>query len=124
MLRRTGIAATLLGVMLVTSCEGPTGPEGPQGPAGPQGPPSELVVQLRTATIDGDGLARVVFPKFQVETTIVNCWLSNTGEAWLLVGTDINGPVCGAGNLADALEVVLLGGVPGWIFMATAVSNG
>jgi hypothetical protein len=133
MVRRTGIAATLLLAMLAVGCEGPTGPAGPegaegqqgqQGPEGPQGPAGELVVHVRTATVAADGTAVVVFPGLQIRTTIVNCWISDTGEAWLKVGTDIDGLVCGAGDFAGNLEVALLGGVPGWMFLATAVSGG
>ena len=121
------IAAVLL--MAIAACEGdagptgPPGPTGPAGPAGPEGPPgASAEVQSQMVQIAADGTAAVTFAGLQAESAVVTCWVSdNTGGPWLGIATDTFSEVaCGTLNSGANLDVVLIGGVPGWWFMATA----
>lgn len=131
---RMAIALLLIAALSVLGCEGDTGPMGPKGDQGEQGEkgdpgergekgdPGKVTMHVRTATVQGDGTASVTFHGLQIESTIVNCWLSETSAGpWLKIGMDLDGPTCGAGNDGGDLFVVLLDGVPGWVFMATAI---
>lgn len=118
----------LLGLM---ACEGPMGPVGPQGPAGPQGPvgpqgpPGPTNVHVRSGTVGSDGFAEVTFEGLQVESSLVNCWLSDEPNGpWLKVGTDFDGPRCAARNSDDDMVVAVRNAPADWHFMATAVTGG
>lgn len=114
-----------LALLACTGDQGPMGPQGPQGPEGPEGPPgpgSTMFVQ--TATVGSDGSAEVSFPGLQVESSLVNCWLSDEPDGpWSKIGTDIDGPQCGARNSGNDMLVRIAGAPPGWHFMVTAVTG-
>ncbi len=124
-------AAALLLVLAACSGDtgptGPGGPQGPVGPAGPQGPQGASAdVQSQMVQLDasGDGVLR--FVGFQVESTVVTCWMSDTPAGpWLGIATDVgSGISCGVSNSGSDLLVILIGGVPGWWFLATAAAAG
>ena len=118
------VAAVLL--LAIAGCEGdpgPTGPAGPAGPAGPEGPPgASAEIQSQMVQIATDGTAVVTFAGLQAESAVVTCWVSdNTGGPWLGIATDTFSEIaCGTDNVGPDLDVILIGGVPGWWFMATA----
>ena len=76
--------------------------------------------------IASDGTAALLFLGLQVETTVLNCWISETvAGPWLSVATDVlTGLACGASNSGSDLFVLLIGGPPGWQFLATVVTTG
>jgi len=73
---------------------------------------------------NGDGALR--FTGLQVESTVVTCWISDsTAGPWLGIATDLgSGLSCGVSNSGSDLLVVLIGGAPGWWFLATAAAAG
>jgi len=121
------VAAVL--ILALAGCEGdpgPTGPQGPEGPAGPAGPegPSgaSAEVQSQMVQIAADGTAALTFSGLQIESAVVTCWMSdNPGGPWLGIATDTYSEIaCGTDNSGAELDVMLIGGVPDWWFMATA----
>ena len=130
------IAATAT-IFVLFACEGPMGPEGPQGPPGPQGvhgiqgpqgPPglpgiSPVALTYR-GTLDarGDGGAR--FTNTYLRSSIVNCWVSQNGNAWLQIAIDTNGNAatsCGAVQSGNDLIVAVVGAPPRWQFIIVVV---
>jgi len=110
--------------LTVLGCEGDVGPMGPAGPEGPEGPPGPAAeILVGTAFVNSEGSAIVNFSGVSVEEAVVSCWLSSTGDGWLHVGTDLDGPTCGAGNTSTGLTVVVINASPGWIFMATVAAG-
>ena len=75
--------------------------------------------------IAGEGTAELTFAGFQVESTVVTCWMSdNPSGPWLGVATDTYSEIaCGTNNDGTDLFVGLIGGLPGWWFMATAAAG-
>ena len=76
--------------------------------------------------IAADGSALLTFVGLQVENTVVTCWMSdNTAGPWLAIATDLaSGVSCGVSNMGSNLGVAIIGGVPGWWFLATAAAGG
>ncbi len=126
----------VLSVLTFAACSGdagPTGPAGPAGaigPAGPQGPPgldgTSASILFGIVTIDGTGAAILTATNAQVETSVINCYTSdsNTGP-WLVVAdayTITDTAFCGAANVGADLVITLLRGNPGWFFLATIVT--
>jgi len=77
-------------------------------------------------TIDATGGATLTATNAQVETSVVNCYTSdsNTGP-WLVVAdayTLTDTAFCGASNIGADLVIILLRGIPGWFFLATIVT--
>jgi hypothetical protein len=128
--------ALVLSVLAFTACSGDAGPTGPAGPAGPAGPTGAIGPQgpagldssviWGTEVIDGAGNAVLTATNVQVETSVINCYTSDSlAGPWLVVATDVgSGLACGAQNSGANLAVALVGGVPGWFFLVTLVSVG
>ena len=128
---KRSIAVVLLALCAGCSGDvGPTGPGGPQGPIGPagqQGPPgASASVQSQMIRIGSGGSAVLRFTGLQVESTVVNCWMSDdVAGPWLGIATDVgSGLSCGVSNSGSDLLVLLVGGVPGWWFLATTAAAG
>ncbi len=66
------------------------------------------------------------FTGLQVESTVVTCWISDsTAGPWLGISTDTSAGIsCGVVNSGSDLLVLLVGGIPGWWFLATAAAAG
>ena len=123
----------VLSVLAFAACSGdagPTGPAGAIGPAGPQGPPgldgTSASILFGIATIDDTGGATLTATNTQIETSVINCYSSdsNTGP-WLVVAdafSDTGSSFCGASNVGADLVIILLRGNPGWFFLATIVT--
>lgn len=121
-------------VLALFACEGPMGPEGPQGPQGPQGvqgpqgsqgvpgvSPSAL---LYRGTLDSVGEGGAIFSNTYLTRSIVNCWISQDGIAWLQLATDTNGEAgaaCGALQNGTSLSVAIVGAPPRWRFIIVVV---
>ena len=141
-MRKLCVVFAVLSVLALGACSGdagPTGPAGPagatgtagaMGPAGPQGPPgldgASASILFGIVTIDGAGAATLTATNAQVETSVINCYTSdsNTGP-WLVVAdayTITDTAFCGAANVGADLAVTLLRGNPGWFFLATIVT--
>lgn len=127
------LLAAAAAMFMIAGCSGdagpagPTGIQGPTGPTGPQGPQgASAEVSSQMIQIAGDGTAVLLFPALQVETTVLNCWIASTAAGpWLSVATDLlSGLSCGASNSGPDLFVLLIGGPPGWQFLATVVTTG
>jgi hypothetical protein len=86
------------------------------GPEGPAGPGTRLVI---TATLNDSGIAMANLPT--EAGTLQNppgltCYLSDTPAGpFLVIGTDLDGPVCALGQQGGALVAFVSGGAPGWI---------
>ena len=130
------MAAVLLLVLAGCSGDdgatGPTGPAGPtgatglEGATGPEGPPgASAEVQSQMIQIGTDGSAGLNFTGLQVESTVVTCWMSDsTGGPWLAIASDVSANIaCGTLDSGPDLLVLLIGGVPGWWFLATAAGT-
>jgi hypothetical protein len=121
---------TLLALaFLISACEGPMGPVGPsgvQGAQGPQGLPGEAAqIAWDRIRLGSDGGGVISFSNAQVETSVVNCYISDsTNGPWLKVAFDTNpnfsGTSCGVANSGNSMRVILINGIPGWWFLATA----
>ena len=129
------VVFAVLSALALGACSGdvgPTGPAGPagaMGPAGPQGPPgldgTSASILFGIVTIDAGGGASLTATNAQVETSVINCYTSdsNTGP-WLVVAdayTITDTAFCGAANVGADLVITLLRGNPGWFFLATIV---
>jgi hypothetical protein len=67
----------------------------------------------------------ISFTNAQVETSVVNCYISDSTQGpWLKVALDTNpnfaGTSCGVMNSGSSMRVALINGIPGWWFLATA----
>ncbi|HVH12677.1 MAG TPA: hypothetical protein VM759_06485 [Longimicrobium sp.] len=111
---RTGMLALTCSSILLAACEGEAGPMGPAGPVGPGGPGTRVVL---TTVVSSNGTASVALPA--AAGTLANppgltCY-TGTGTALLVVGTDLDGPLCGLVQSASGgLTANLDGAVPGW----------
>ena len=114
-------------LLVLAGCSGDTGPTGPAGATGPDGPPgAPAEVQSQMIMIGTDGSAGLTFDGLQVENTVVTCWISdNTGGPWLAIAADTSsGIACATADIGSDLGVLLIGGIPGWWFLATAAAGG
>jgi hypothetical protein len=76
------LAAAVGLAVALSACEGPTGPIGPPGPG------TRLVLN---GTTDTNGEAVVDLPSEAgtiADPPAVTCYLSGTGDAWLIIGFD------------------------------------
>ncbi len=107
---------------------GPTGPAGPAGPAGPQGPPGlpgvSASISWGMVTLDAGGGGVITFTGAQVNSSVITCYTSSSASGpWIVVAVDfVFGQSCGASNSGSDLVVIMINGVPGWFFLATAVT--
>ena len=116
----------VLSVAVLAACSGdagPTGPAGaagPAGPAGPQGlPGTPAQFAWDTVVLDGSGDGVITFTNAQIETSVWNCYISDTAAGpWLLLAND-GVTFCGAFNIGTSLVVTMINGVAGWVFLAT-----
>ena len=98
------------------ACEGPAGPMGPAGPAGPAGPGTRVVV---TAVVNGLGEAVAQLPA-SMGTSLsdppgLTCYLNQPGSTvQLLIGTDLDGPLCGMAQQGAGLIAIIVDAPPGW----------
>jgi hypothetical protein len=143
------VATMLLAAAMLVACEGPMGPEGPQGPEGPegvmgprgpageQGPPgadgqdgSGALVYVAEGTLNSQGSAAVGLPASVVAEfglPVVSCWISSTGNTWLLVDAlppSEGSPFCGiAGSTTQDPAVVISSssGFSGWFYFIRAM---
>jgi hypothetical protein len=109
--------------------------EGPMGPAGTPGPGTRIVLN---GTTDANGEAVVDLPAEAgtIESPpAITCYLSGTGQAWIIVGFDTDSDTdvaSGTDNnfltacLIDEgttgnLIVVIVGAPTGWFFRVVAV---
>ena len=118
-------------IVLIVGCEGPAGPKGDTGSTGSTGPTgltgpsplnfsgSSVVNFLGEATVDLPiGFGTLSQPP------VITCYTGISGAgAWLVVGMDVSvgGATAGIVWVTNHWRAVLLGGVPGWIFMVEAV---
>ena len=128
----------VLCALVLASCSGDTGPAGPAGPTGatgaigpvgPQGIPgldgTSASISFGIVTIDTGGVGVLTATNAQIETSVINCYESdsNTGP-WLTVadGFSDTSSFCAASNSGPDLVIILLQGIPGWFFLATVVT--
>ena len=136
-MRKLSIVFAVLTALTLAACSGDVGPTGPAGapgtigPAGPQGPPgldgTSASISFGIATIDSTGEAMLTATNAQIETTVLNCYTSDSMSGpWLVVadGLSATNQFCGASNVGADLSVTLIGGIPGWFFLATIVTVG
>jgi hypothetical protein len=109
--------------ILIAACEGPMGPQGPQGPQGLPGVPAEIAWDQVRLNSDGHGV--ITFSNAQVETSVANCYISdNSNGPWIKIAFDTNpnydSTSWGVGNSGTSMRVIMINGIPGWWFLATA----
>ena len=121
----------VLGVLALASCSGDTGPTGPAGVAGPQGPqgppglpgaPAEISWGM--VTLNGSGGGVITFTDTQVTSSVITCYTSDSSLGpWIVVAVEFTFDLaCGASNSGPDLLVIMVNGVPGWFFLATAAT--
>ena len=130
---KRSVFSTAAALLFVAGCSGdigPTGPGGPQGPIGPTGPQgpqgASAEIQSQMVLIGSGGTAVLRFTGLQVASSVVTCWISDsTAGPWLGISTDTSAGIsCGVVNSGSDLLVLLVGGIPGWWFLATAAAAG
>lgn len=109
--------------------------EGPMGPPGAPGPGTRLVLD---GTTDDVGEAEVALPAeagTMDSPPAVTCYLSGTGQAWLVIGFDTDSDTdVGAGtdvsyvtacildqDTAGNLLVAIVGAPVGWLFRVVVI---
>ena len=109
-------------LLLLIACEGPVGPEGPPGPQGERGEtgPSAQSVSY-TGRLDDEGTGGVSIEDTHIQDIAANCWMSQRGEVWLLLGTDLDGPTCGAIQDGNDLVIAIVDGVPDWHYLIVVI---
>ena len=127
----------LLAVFSLAACSGDAGPAGPTGatgttgaigPAGPQGPPgldgTSASISFGIVVIDALGDATLLAANAQVETSVLNCYTSNSSSGpWIAISFDTgSGISCTAFDVGADMTITLLGGIPGWFFLVTLVT--
>lgn len=112
------VVAVILLALATAACEGPVGPAGPAGTAGPPGPAGPGTRVAQSATVRSDGSAGVTLPAAAGTPTnlpAMACYLNQPGTAaYLLIGTDLEGPTCGIVASGGTLQAVMVGAPPGW----------
>lgn len=115
-------SAVLLGAFLLAGCEGPMGPAGPPGPEGEPGPGTRVV---RSTTVNSEGTAAVNLPAAAgtlQDPPALTCYLAETSSGpFLVVGTDLQGPICGLGQGQSNLVALIIDAPPGWVARFVAV---
>jgi hypothetical protein len=101
--------------------------EGPMGPPGAPGPGTRLVLD---STVDEFGEALVDLPAEAgtlASPPAVSCYISSTGDVWLIVGIDTDGTslltvcVLGTSGTGSNLAVGIVGAPTGWRFRVVVV---
>lgn len=127
-MRKLVLVLSVLALVACSGDAGPTGPAGVAGPAGPQGPPGlpgvSASISWGMVTLDASGGGVITFTGAQVTSSVITCYTSSSSAGpWLVVALDfVFGQSCGALNSGSDLLVIMINGVPGFFFLATAVT--
>ena len=123
----------IMTVLAFAACSGDVGPTGPAGPAGATGPAGLTGPQglagldasfiFGMVTVDGIGRASVTFPNAQIESSIINCYISTTSVGpWLSIPDGFwitDSEFWLVDNNGSDLDVFLVNGTPSWLFLVT-----
>lgn len=117
--------ASAIILLLTVACEGPAGPMGPAGQEGPEGDPGPGTLVVRSAIVASDGSAAVALPAAAGSLSnppALTCYLSETSAGpFLIIGTDLAGPVCGLVQNTGNLVAIIVEAPPGWLARFAAV---